>query len=125
MKKLKLQMEDLAVESFTTSARGELRGTVEAHNTYRGNTCGAEYTCGPQTCLPAYCVIETGDPLACDASGACQTNTCPPGTNTCPTGGALSCVDCTTYDYTVNPGHDTCDACMSFGSDAPQRCPCP
>jgi hypothetical protein len=123
MKKLKLQIEDLSVESFTTSDAAGPRGTVEAHNTYKGNTCQAVNTCGPQTCLPAYCVIETADPFAC--SGGCDTTACPPGSNTCPTLGELSCVGCTTHDYTVNPGDDTCGLCMSFGSDAPQRCPCP
>lgn len=123
MKKLKLQVEDLTVESFTTSDAAGLRGTVEAHNTFRGNTCQAVNTCGPQTCLPAYCVIETGDPFAC--SGGCDTPACPPGSANCPTAGELSCAGCTTHDYTVNPGHDTCGFCMSFGSDAPQRCPCP
>jgi hypothetical protein len=125
MKKLKLQMEDLAVESFTTDGASPMRGTVEAHNTFRGNTCGAVNTCGPQTCPPMYCVIETGDPLACGASVGCVTPACPPGTNTCPTGGGLSCVGCTTQNYTANLGDDTCGFCMSFGSDVPARCPCP
>lgn len=122
MKKLKLEMENLAVESFVTVSTAGPRGTVEAHNTFRGNTCGAENTCGPQTCPPAYCVIETGDPLACGGTAG----TCPPGTNTtCPVSGQISCdTTCTTYDYTVNPAHDSCGACQSFGSDVPQRCPC-
>ena len=125
MKKLRLRMEDLAVDSFTTSQAARLRGTVEAHNTFRGNTCGAENTCGPQTCPPMYCVIETGDPLACGATLGCDTPTCPPATSTCPTGGGFTCLDCTTHDYTVNLNDDTCGFCMSFGSDVPQRCPCP
>jgi hypothetical protein len=125
MKKLKLQMEDLAVDSFTTSNADAPRGTVDAHNTFRGNTCGPENTCGPQTCLPAYCVIDTADPLGCGGTGACGTTNCPGTFNTCPTGTALSCVDCTTQDYTVNLNHDTCGFCMSFGSDVPARCPCP
>jgi len=120
MKKLKLQLDELAVESFTTLETASQRGTVEAHNTFRGNTCGPENTCGPQTCPPAYCVIETefpcgGDTLNCSA--ACPT----PG---CPATGQLSCQECTTYDYTVNLAHDSCGACQSFGSEVPQRCPC-
>lgn len=126
MKKLRLKMEDLAVESFTTADAAPARGTVDAHNnTFRGNTCGAEFTCGPQTCPPAYCVIQT-DPLQCGGTLGCPTPACPPATAAgCPTGGQLSCVGCTTQDYTVDLGDDTCGFCMSFGSDAPQRCPCP
>lgn len=124
MKKLKLAMEELAVESFATSAESRGRGTVEAHNTFRGNTCGAENTCGPETCPPMYCVIGT-DPINCGGTIGCPTPGCPPGTNTCPTGTGLSCVGCTTHDYTVDPGDDSCGVCMSFGSDVPQRCPCP
>ena len=124
MKKLRLEVEELAVESFTTSSHPRAAGTVEAYGTLRGSTCGAVNTCGPQTCGDMYCVIETGDPLACGggtgtcgtggASAACATNN-----------GALSCVGCTTQDYTVNLADDTCGLCQSFGSDIPQRCPCP
>jgi hypothetical protein len=120
MKKLKLQMEDLAVESFATASAAGPRGTVEAHNTFRGSTCGAENTCGPQTCPPMYCVIETAFPCGGGTAG-----TCPPGTNTtCPVSGQMSCDLCTTFDYTANLGNDTCGLCASFQSDSPQRCPC-
>ncbi|HEX6911890.1 MAG TPA: hypothetical protein VF142_15915 [Longimicrobium sp.] len=125
MKKLKLEMEDLAVESFTTSPVGGPRGTVEAHGTWIDHTCGAENTCGPQTCGEMYCVIGT-DPIECGATGAASCAGCGPATGSgCATGTALSCVGCTTQDYTVNLNDDTCGFCMSFGSDAPQRCPCP
>lgn len=125
MKKLKLQVDQLAVESFTTSAPAMPRGTVEAHGTFIDNTCGPERTCGPQTCGDLYCVIGT-DPINCGPSGASCPPPCPvPTINGCPTNGQLSCVGCTTQDYTVDPGDDTCGFCMSFGSDAPQRCPCP
>lgn len=118
MKKLKLRMDDLAVESFTTADAGWLRGTVAAHNTLGGESCGAENTCGPQTCGAVYCVKDTVDPLACGGgSGGCGTAGCPGPT------GALSCQGCTTYDYTQQGG-DTCDWCMSRESDSPQRCRC-
>lgn len=123
MKKLKLQMEALAVESFTTSQAGPPRGTVEAHNTFRGNTCGAENSCGPQTCPPLYCSFGT-DPMACGDTLNCPTPACPQ-TGACATGGGFTCVGCTTQDYTVNLADDTCGACQSFGSDVPARCPCP
>lgn len=126
MKKLKLQVEQLAVESFTTSDGTAPRGTVEAHGTFIDNTCGAERTCGPQTCGDLYCVIGT-DPINCGPTGGLSCpGPCLPGTgSTCPTNGQLSCVGCTTRDYTANLGDDTCGFCMSFGSDVPQRCPCP
>lgn len=125
MKKLRLELDQLAVESFTTSDPVMRRGTVEAHNdTWVGNTCGPERTCGPQTCGQLYCVIGT-DPINCPApSGAF---TCAAGctVGTGPTGGQLSCAGCTTQNYTADLGDDTCGFCQSFGSDAPQRCPCP
>ena len=126
IKKLKLHLDDLAVDSFTTSHAAGQRGTVEAHNdTWFGRTCGAENTCGPQTCGELYCVIGT-DPVNCAGTGGLSCAGCGPVTNPgCPTGTALSCVGCTTQDYTVNLGDDTCGFCMSFGSDVPQRCPCP
>ena len=124
MRKLKLQMDQLAVESFPTSEALVPRGTVEAHGTFIDNTCGAERTCGPQTCGDLICVIGT-DPIDCPVvSGGL---TCDQTCTTCPgpTGGGLSCVGCTTRNYTADLGDDTCGFCMSFGSDAPQRCPCP
>lgn len=119
MKKLRLQMDDLAVESFTTSNAGGGRGTVEGHNTLGGDSCGAENTCGPQTCGAVYCVRDTVDPLACGGggSGGCTSVGCPGPT------GMLSCAGCTTYDYT-QAGGDTCDYCASRESDSPQRCRC-
>jgi len=126
MRKLKLDVDGLAVESFTTADRAPGTGTVRGHGTFRGSTCGPENTCGPQTCGDLYCVIETGDPLNCPATGGCGTGGTGGTGTTCPTNNnALSCVGCTTQDYTVNLADDTCGACQSFGSDAPQRCPCP
>lgn len=122
MKKLKLRMEELAVESFVTDAAARLRGTVEGHNTLGGQTCGAERTCGPQTCPPMYCSFGT-DPVECGGGTLnCPTLNCP---SNCPTGSGFTCVDCTTHNYTADLGDDTCGICMSFGSDVPQRCPCP
>lgn len=62
----KLQLDDLAVESFATADEdGESRGTVRAHsggdNTYCIATCGhcesffeCSETCGPHTCSGSY-----------------------------------------------------------------------
>lgn len=126
MSKLKLQLDDLAVDSFTTSEAAGRLGTVQAHNnnTWAGQTCGAEFTCGPETCGHRYCVLGT-DPVNCAGTGPASCAGCGPATVGCPTGGALSCVGCTTHDYTVNAAHDSCGFCQSLGSDVPQRCPCP
>jgi len=120
MGKLKLVLEQLAVESFTTASGTSEPGTVHGYGTFRGSTCGPERTCGPQTCFELLCVIETDFP--CGGGGGSAG--CPPPTNTCPqASGQMSCVGCTTYDYT-NHGGDSCNLCMSFYTDSPQRCPC-
>lgn len=41
MKKLKLEIDSLEIESFSTAAGQEPAGTVEAHATRNQNTCGA------------------------------------------------------------------------------------
>lgn len=54
MKKLSLQLDDLRVDTFQTSAEGGERGTVLGHGpSVNGKTCtpSCPYTCGiiPQT----------------------------------------------------------------------------
>lgn len=121
MRKLTLKMDDLRVDSFTTSTAPGPRGTVQAHATEAGPSCEAANTCGPETCGNAHCILDTQNMNLCGTAG-----TCPGGSNTtCPPSGAgLSCAGCTTYDYTANAAHDSCGFCMSFESDAPQRCRC-
>lgn len=74
MKKLALDLDDLAVESFATLEREGTRGTVRAHCSEWGTcdscagscplqqTCGAveRGSCGPQTCNGNVCVFESG-----------------------------------------------------------------
>ena len=117
MGKLRLEIEQLAVESFTTASKTSELGTVHGYGTFRGSTCGPEYTCGPQTCGDLHCVIETEFPCGDSAGCPAPTNPCPPPS------GQLSCVGCTTYDYT-NQGGDSCNLCLSFYTDSPERCPC-
>lgn len=117
MRKLRLEIDALTVESFATAREMALEGTVEAFGTFRGNTCGPENTCGPQTCGQLMCVIDTEAP--CGGTGTGGTGG---------TGGAtaagFTCVGCTTQNYT-NQGGDSCDYCLSFYTDSPGRCPCP
>ena len=119
MKKLKLDVDELAVESFATVAGLSQTGTVEAFHTQFGNTCGAEATCGPQTCGQVACELDTH---GCGGASAGCSVGCP--TAGCPPTGQMSCVGCTTFNYTVNGADDSCGHCMSFESDSPQRCPC-
>jgi hypothetical protein len=121
MKKLKLQLEQLTVDSFATSLSTGPRGTVQAHATEVGNTCEAVNSCGPQTCGALYCIIETDNANLCGGSGGCSGGCSVNCTNP---SGQLSCDGCTTYDYTVNAADDSCGRCMSFESDSPQRCRC-
>ena len=63
MRKIRLEVDALAVQSFATDAAREARGTVVAHNTnagytcvyhctFRGFTCEGGLTCGcPDTPL--------------------------------------------------------------------------
>lgn len=118
MKKLRLAIEDLAVESFTTSGRTEARGTVRAHATEFGASCDLAPSCGPETCGNAFCIRHTDNVDVCGGgTGGCSVNCTAPS-------GQLSCAGCTTYDFTVDVNADTCGFCMSRESDAPQRCRC-
>jgi hypothetical protein len=118
MKKLKLEIDELSVESFAIEAGLPMNGTVQGHyGTAFGETCEAVATCGPRTCGPNVCVFETEAPCG-------DTNGCPPGSVGCPASGQFTCDGCTSRNYT-NEGGDSCDFCMSFYTDSPQRCPCP
>src|ERR1044072_3382600 len=123
MKKLKLEIDTLVVESFATDAIVDGMGTVRGHgpnDTAPGrNTCGPEASCGPNTCGDLQCVFETDNYYCASGAGTCVG--CGTGTGTGPSG-QMSCVGCTTYDYTAGGG-DSCDFCMSFYTDSPQRCP--
>jgi hypothetical protein len=98
MRKLTLQLENLAVESFETGAQQEPRGTVNAHVsqfcTRRnptcdgiGYTCDGGYTCGGDTCNFMSCDGACGsyncvtDPSCFNGSclGTCDQATCTPG----------------------------------------------
>jgi hypothetical protein len=68
MKKMKLALDDLAVESFEPAKEPEERGTVHAHDS------------GPHTDECFSCGVQTGCGYGCNSqycqSAGCQTATC-------------------------------------------------
>lgn len=68
MRKLRLDLDDLHVESLTTSDETTETGTVEGYATARCSvevpiTCGGD-TCGQPTCFPAQtCTCPTSPPF--------------------------------------------------------------
>jgi len=79
--KLKLEVEDLQVESFTTGGEQERSGTVHAHNHTWGAHTGCANTC-VNTCwltCPATCQVSCDGADTCyqeTCGGPCQTNVC-------------------------------------------------
>ena len=75
MRKLKLDLEELAVESFPTDTVAQERGTVQGHGQTDGGTtcwatcigdtcwdsCGAD--CGSYYCTPYSCGLTCYDPF--------------------------------------------------------------
>jgi hypothetical protein len=66
MRKIKLAVESLQVQSFTTATAGTDEGTVVAHqqNTQRGQRCGSAYD-ACHTGLCTYDCDPTYSPDAC------------------------------------------------------------
>jgi hypothetical protein len=100
MRKMKLALDDLAVESFAPGAKTEPRGTVQANQesgpyTDECQSCGVVTGCGGG----GYCNTNYG----CNPSGGCQTATCY-GYQTC--GGVYTCdaVDTCFYPQCTGPG---------------------
>lgn len=90
MRKLKLEVEALAVESFEPSKSGSDAGTVRGYLSayyelcHEGDTwqlsCTCEPTCNNRTCY------NCGSGAACPGTGGC-TVTCPQISDTCPSPG--------------------------------------
>ena len=83
MKKMKLALDDLAVESFAPAEDPQRRGTVHAHDS------------GPYTDECLSCGVETG----C-GGGGCDSQGCSQGCGS---------VTCTCYGYYTCAGVNTCD----------------
>lgn len=84
MKKLSLRLDDLSVDSFTTTRSPDVRGTVRGF----GNSTDCSYGSPNYTACDLTCEFECGD------SGDC-TSTCPGGTGGSGTGSGTG-LDCTT-----------------------------
>ncbi len=78
MKKLKLNLEDLKVESFETSSKSINKGTVHGNgDTVVDRTCEEYHTCGGQnSCDPTNCP-------GCHVTNYTQCGTCPTDNPTC------------------------------------------
>lgn len=101
MHKLKLDLDQLTVESFDTNPpEGARRGTVQGLARTIYNTCvpSGAYTCGNLSCEPG-CDNSNGG--TCDAScnGTCDA--------TC------NCTGNSCYGSCINTCNVTCDTCMT------------
>jgi hypothetical protein len=108
MKKIRLDLDSLSIESFDTTGAADARGTVAGHATYQaycsyGLTCvdSCEGTCDGS------CVSECGTcgATGCGSCGATYCGTCVD-PSCCPT----YCGTC--YDWTCDP--DCCCTCSCY-----------
>lgn len=97
MNKMKLALDDLAVESFAPAEDPQRRGTVRAHDsgpyTDECQSCGVDTGCGWGGCDTQYC-----------QSRGCPTNNTCPGYYTC--AGVHTCdfVETCQYPQCTGPG---------------------
>lgn len=71
MKKLKLQLDDLRVDGFSTTPAGEDRGTVVGHSHYTWCWQTCPNTCA-QTCDDPSCVLSCAE----SCGGTCFQSRC-------------------------------------------------
>lgn len=115
----KLRLEELHVESFTTTAQAVARGTVMGHGTEGGDSCIIQCAtmAGMGSCVPAECGTSF-DPN-CETGG--PSNLCTRYAVTC--GEAGSCAPGATMCGTCY-GEATCDLQYGCGgtTQGPQIC---
>lgn len=78
MKKRKLRLDELAIESFDTDAQALVRGTVRAFNTCNHQTCeSCAISCGGtcNTC-PASCYGTCVENYTCAGQYSCDEPAC-------------------------------------------------
>lgn len=92
MGKLKLELDELAVESFDTSATDPQHGTVRGHE-----TDGDPYTCGGETCMGGQqtcwdsCDTVCGSYYCATAEASCGQGSC---VYTCTSCNVFGCTSC-------------------------------
>jgi hypothetical protein len=96
MKKLRLELDALEVESFEVARTGSSTGTVHGHNTKTqchtspDRTCAGYPTCGPFTACDTVCnytqTCETECEQTCFSCDTCGAPTCVVGYITCAAG---------------------------------------
>jgi hypothetical protein len=79
MRKMMLQLESLAVESFDTTAAGAPGGTVLAYDRTEGctNTCAGSCFNTACTCPPGSCQLTCGGSCVLTCAVTCLGPTCP------------------------------------------------
>jgi hypothetical protein len=89
MRKIRLAVESLEVQSFATSAASADRGTVVAHAPTQGHNveCGSAY----DACPTGLCVPETASPDACPTY---YPEYCESADDACPSGRGCTEVGC-------------------------------
>lgn len=80
MRKLKLQLDALKVETFATSGHRARRGTVAGHGITQSGTCGTGcggYTDGGDTCMGGQWTCHDSCDTGCNSYfGTCYTADC-------------------------------------------------
>jgi hypothetical protein len=84
MKKLRLAIDGLKLETFDAGGAGAAKGTVHAHvtafncNSAPDQTCGNYLTCAYPTCATETWAQDCTDRYTCGTCDyTCGTNTCP------------------------------------------------
>jgi hypothetical protein len=79
MKKLSLKLDDLQVETFTTSGQPGERGTVQGHYGTNHTNQSCDGTCFNWTCIYYYTCEDTGCNHTCNVCTTMNTDAGPGG----------------------------------------------
>jgi hypothetical protein len=92
MRKIKLAVETLEVQSFTTSATSADRGTVVAHDPTngRGPNCGSAF----DACQTGLCTFDCPATYSPDACPTYYPEYCESANDACPSGRGCTQIDC-------------------------------
>jgi hypothetical protein len=91
MRKMKLSVENLEVQSFTTSAVSANRGTVAGYQqTAHGPNCGSAF----DACQTGLCTGDCPETYSPDACPTYYPEYCESANDACPSGRACTEIDC-------------------------------